>query len=256
MNKQILKLKLQKLGLEQEEADLYLFLLANGEKTPLEVSRETELNRSKVYRLTEVLSLKQLVEETETAWGRKLRAAPPENLELLIRQQEEELNTKRDGLEEVINDLKNLNLGSGSGFEVKHYRGIEGVRQMIWNELKSPEVLVFAYQKFSELLGAKFADTVREEIVLRKQKIFAIQNEDLPNSKVTNIEYLTKHYELREIPQSVVKIRHYIDIYRDVIAIYNMDGEIRSGIEIHNQALAEMFKQIFWGYWNQAKPIS
>ena len=82
MNKQLILKQLVDIGLEEIEANIYLHLLENGPRTHLELSRETNTDRSKIYRYVEKLLKKNLIEESNDAWGKKLQAAKPSNIEL------------------------------------------------------------------------------------------------------------------------------------------------------------------------------
>jgi len=55
MNKQIITTQLEQFGLDEIEAKIYLNLLETGAKTPLDLSRETNINRTKIYRYLERL---------------------------------------------------------------------------------------------------------------------------------------------------------------------------------------------------------
>ena len=63
MNKEDLKDKLKLFGIEEKPILIYLTLLNKGLLTPLELSRETQLNRTSVYRYLEELKNLGLVEE-------------------------------------------------------------------------------------------------------------------------------------------------------------------------------------------------
>ena len=63
MNKQIVLTQLQQFGLDDIETTLYIHLIENGPKTPLDLSRETSVNRSRIYRYIDRLKAKKLIEE-------------------------------------------------------------------------------------------------------------------------------------------------------------------------------------------------
>jgi sugar-specific transcriptional regulator TrmB len=248
MNKQIIIEKLKTIGLQEDEIKVYLYLLEFGPKTLLEISRETTLNRSKIYRLIDSMKSHNLIETIDEGWGQKLRAAPPANLEILIDKEASELEAKRKELPSILEMLSGLGTNTQTLFEVKHYKGIEGIKQMVWNELKAKEIVVFSRGEFNEMVGKAFAEKVREEAVLRKQRIYEISN-DSQNNFTENLNYQSKHYQGKVISEKQLLIMHHIDIYNDTISIYNWHEKPISGIEIINKPLAEMFKQIFQNYW-------
>ncbi len=248
MNKQLISENLLKLGLENDEAIIYLHLLEKGAKTPLELARETNINRSKIYRLTEKMQKKHILEETNTAWGQKLQASDPSHLEILVKEAEEELKSKEAILPSLIEGLMQMTNSTQSIFEVKHYKGIEGFKQIIWNEFKSKELLVFGFESMNEMVGKQFAEKLRQEGVARKQKIYEITN-TISDTYTDNKIFVEKHFQRKKISEQILKVRHYISIYNDTITICNWDQDNLIGMEIINQPLADMFKQMFWHYW-------
>jgi hypothetical protein len=61
-------------------------------------------------------------------------------------------------------------------YKVIHYQGTEGLKKMLWNELKAKEILVFGYENTNKFVGKEFADKFRKEIVKHKIKLFEIGN--------------------------------------------------------------------------------
>lgn len=254
MNKQILIEQLETLGLSDDEAEVYLFLLENGPRTPLELSRQTSINRSKIYRLVEVMQEKKLLEDTKSAWGQKLVAAPPDNLELIIMREEEQVKQKKDLLTGLIDDLQELPGETHSSFQTKHYKGMEGMKQMFWNGLKAKEeTLIFGFSSIDKFTDWKFAEKLRQEAVDRKLHYFEITNTKLSSDWANIKELLEIYQKTKWINPTKLTIKQYTEIHDDIVRVYNWDKKELAGIEIINTNLAEMMKQIFWHYWEIAK---
>lgn len=250
LNKQLYLNELQELGLSEEEAMLYIFLLENGPKTHLEISRETNLNRSKIYRISEKLTQKNILEESNTAWGKKIKAAPAENLELLIKADEEKLESRKRKLPNLITTLSSISSSIPGKFEVIHYKGIEGLKQMLWNDLKAKEVLAFGYQSTNDFVGKKFADTLREKAVRRKVHYKEIGNETNDDNSYNSALGWEKVFEYRQIDEKVLKIQQTIEIYNNTVAILNWINGDLAGIEIISDEYANLMRQIFNFFWN------
>ena len=62
--------KIQKIGLSDKEAKVYLYLLTSQGAYPSKVATETRLNRSTVYKILTSLSIKGLA--TEIEHGKKI----------------------------------------------------------------------------------------------------------------------------------------------------------------------------------------
>ncbi|KKU09948.1 MAG: hypothetical protein UX65_C0005G0039 [Parcubacteria group bacterium GW2011_GWB1_46_8] len=257
MNKQILLSQLESFGLDKIEVDIYLFLLENGSKTPLDLSRETNINRSRIYRYLDKLKAKKLIEESNIGRGLKLKASDPQNLELLIHEQEYSLQKQKEMFPEIMNELSSLPSRLENKFEIKHYDGLDGLKQMMWNQLAAKkEILLYGYQTRNEIVGASFADKVREEQMRRKITLYEIEEEVDPGNftgkftytKVLNWE---KYYVPRYVDPEVLKIRQYTAIFNDTVSIMNWENDQKVGVEIINSVYASMQKQLFWSVWEK-----
>jgi len=252
MNKQLITEQLENLGLEKTEASLYLFLLEKGSKTYLELARDSKINRSKVYRHIEKLKNKGLVTRTDDSSGKKLKATSPKNLELLIQKKEEALLTQKKTMPELLSVLTELPNHSQKEFEIKHYKGQDGIRQMLWNQMNATnEILAFSYKNKNEMVGKKFAEKLREMQVERKIILKEIENEtDQGDTWYTKIHKWKDFYQSKHISKEDLAIKQYIAVYNNTVSIINWINSEQVGIEIHNEIYTNMQKQIFMKTWN------
>lgn len=248
-----------KLGLSSEIADIYLALQAHGKQSISELARNSGVERTRIYRLMDELQTSGLV-EVETQYKRSLfTAAPIANLQILLAQKEQELHELRTELHSLQDVFSAYSLHSPTT-KVQAYRGIEGLKQMFWNQTRSSsENLSILYENMqvrSQL--AFFERWVRtcNERGMRSRSIIG------DNFVRTQQEWYGKHNNERlanwcgrYIPDGVFPITHSTVIYDDITSYYNWkDGEI-FGIEIYNQEIAEAQRQFFGILWNQGKEI-
>ncbi len=256
MNKQIITRQLEQFGLDDVEVQIYLNLLERGAKTPLDLSRETNINRSRIYRYLDRLQAKRLIEEADKGRGLKLKAAGPDSLQLLILEKEQQLRNQKELLPDLAKELAALPATGGkSGFEVKHYHGTEGLKQMLWNHLAAKkELLLFGLENRNNIAGKAFADTIRFEQVERKITAIELENRtDQGNYWYTNVPNWGKYYRFRYIPSRILAIKQYLVIFNDTISILNWTDGNNVGVEITNASFADMHRQIFRHYWDMAK---
>lgn len=257
MNKQILLTQLESFGLDEIEVNIYLFLLKNGSRTPLDLSRETNINRSKIYRYLDRLKDKKLIEESKTSRGLTLKASDPKNLELSIHEQEYKIQRQKELFPEIINELSSLPNHLQNKFEIKHYDGPEGLKQMMWNHLAAnKEILLYGYQTRNEIVGTSFADKVREEQVRRKITLYEIEEDIDPGNftgkfTYTKVSGWEKYYVPRYVDPKILKIRQYTAIFNDTVSIMNWESDQKVGVEIINSVYASMQKQLFWSVWEK-----
>jgi len=255
MNKQIITSQLAQFGLDEVEVQIYLNLLSGGAKTPLDLSRETNINRTKIYRYITRLQGKRLIEETDKGRGVRLKAASPDSLKLLLLEKEQQLVSQKEALPELLKELSSLPGGAPSGFEIKHYHGTEGLKQMLWNHLRAKkEILVFGFENRNNIAGKAFAETIRFEQVARKITKIEIENAtDQGNYWYTKVANWGKFYRSRYIPPKILDIRQYQVVFNDTLSILSWADGNKIGVEITNKSFADMYRQIFWKFWDIAE---
>lgn len=255
MNKQLITTQLEQFGLDQVETVLYVHLLERGPKTPLDLSRETSVNRSRIYRYLDRLKAKKLIEEVNLGRGIVLKASNPKNLELLIIEKEQEVKNQKENLTSLLTELTSFQVSQYKGISIKQYHGIEGLKQMLWNHLSAKkEILVFGYGNRNDIAGNAFAEDVRFEQVERKITKIEIENEtDQGNYWYTKVPNWGSFYKSRYIPTRILDIKQYQVIFDDTVSILSWTSGVKVGLEIENAPFAKMYKQIFWKFWDIAK---
>jgi len=255
MNKQIITNQLTQFGLDEIEAQIYLTLLEKGQKSPLDLSRETNINRTKIYRYIERLKGKRLIEESDVGRGLRLKAVPADSLKILVLEKEQQITHQKEILPDLLKELSAIPTAGKSGFEIKHYHGTEGLKQMLWNHLAATkEILVFGYQNRNDIAGKPFAETIRFEQVKRKITKVEIENEtDQGNYWYTKVTNWGSYYRSRYIPPRIITIKQYQVIFNNTISILNWADGNKVGVEITNESFADMYKQIFWKFWDITK---
>jgi sugar-specific transcriptional regulator TrmB len=248
--------KLRSLNLGSDEAVIYLQLLKEP-ATHLRLSHQTGINRTKVYRVVEQLEKRSLVTRRTDDRGTFLSASDPSALEIELVAEEERLKNQRVALGHLTPILEALKKGEQNVFVVRTYEGDQGLKQMLWNELKAKdETLIFGSGTTEELLpdrglaekhrmlSVKVGHTVRE---LMNQK-----EDDKPPDFTAHQEFLDI-YRYRRIPQEVLPLDNQIAVYNDTVTIYHWRYNQKVGVEIINKSLSQMMRSVFEYYWNLAE---
>jgi len=244
------------LGFSQEESNIYTTLLKDGPQTVLQLSRNTNINRTTLYRILDKLHSQKLVEEIIEEYKKLYKAVDFHTIDLLVKEQENRAQFLKTAFPE-INALLTSTSSSQPGTKVVFYRGNDGIRQMAWNTLKAKKVCMgYTYREFEEVVGRKFAQDWKEEFVNRRLILREIFSDELFKSKKKGYQpttYPTSHFKERYISSKILNINHQMDIYNDVIGIYSWhEGEV-FGVEIYNEKIATMHKQLFEIVWKIAK---
>lgn len=259
VNKSDLVETLVSLGLGEKEAAAYLTLLRQGELTPLELSRETKINRTTLYRVLEELEERGLVKKALGYKTTSYQASPPEAIRAMLSQREAELGELQEAVGPLITQLTQLQEEQVSPTKVFYYHGRQGLRQLLWNTLSAKdEVVGLGYADWNAGVGRRFAEKIRAEYVSRGLRGRELLNEGFIDKKFSftdNREYVKKYYEHRVIPKKTMVINYDTYIYNDVFAFYHIfQGEL-FGVEIHNAEIARTEKQIFEILWKMAKKV-
>ncbi len=246
--------KLEEYGLRASEALVYVLLLKQGPQTVLAISRFLSLDRSKVYRVIEQLRQRKLIEHSQAGWGKKIKAAPAENLALLVQAEVEQAQAKQENIASIISELQANSFGASAGFEIKNYVGKDGLRQMFWNQLAAPDrkILCFSHLNRNAVVGKKFAETIRAEQIKKQIMLYEVENDTEQDDEVyTKLKGWEKFYKLRTISPALCEIKHHVAISGHTVSIINWleDGEV--GVEIINESFAKMQRQLFQNIWNQ-----
>lgn len=243
-------------GLSSEEGIIYLFLLEHGFSTALVMSKKLHMGRTKVYRLLDRLKEKQLVEYAVDERGMKFGATSPEKFRQLVVEKEHQAQSLRQSLPALMQHLQGLSVTNRSESKVLYYEGIEGLKQVSYNITRTRGVLrVLEMEHMSDFIDEESAEEIRRELVENK-----ILTRDLTNKKsfpgFTEVaELVAKNSQYRYIDPQRLQINFEVLIYNDVYATYTYKDEQIFCVEIYNEQLAEMQKQLFDFIWGQAQPM-
>ena len=243
-----------RLGLSTEVADLYVALRLNSPQTISELSRSSLVERTRIYRLLEQMQSLDLVEIESKYKHSLVKAAPLANLQILI-------NQKRDEIQELQADLSDIqdmlapNPTSSPTTSVQYYKGPQGLRQMLWNELRSTsEVMSYSYQIFDEGVGRAFMKNwvaeferhaLHKKIVFNESYVKSWHNR--PGNRIKGMEY---HY----IDPSILAIGHTCNVYDDITAYFSWKGGEVFGVEIYNRSVASAQRQLLTQVWSKSTP--
>lgn len=242
----------KKLGLSHEEALVCYTVLERGQLTILEVSRITGVERTKIYGIVERMVGQGILESTVDYKKKYIKACDFSKLELLlnsrieqVRKLEDSFATFRDYVSEI---QKQYNPTT-----VTFYRGKDGIKQILWNELgmREKKLYSFTYRHLGEIIGMKFSNKLSREYEIRGITIMDLQSPEFTKSITKKFHHGVFKVEARYIPKNVLNIPIALDIYDDIVAIFNWHkGEV-FGVELHSDKFAYFMKQIFQIVWKK-----
>jgi predicted transcriptional regulator len=245
---------LSELGLSSDEIAVYLYLLENGTKTALEIARGTNLARTKIYRITETLGNRQIVVEQVDNRGSKFAAVHPESFESMISAERAKLDEKQAMLKVLVPELESRMSTLQESSHVRFYRGLDGLKQVTWNSLKAKgELLTYEIGNLDHFIPQKGqAEDLRQRFLEKKIKIRTLQNQEEMEGWTDVSEMIRKYWEARHISRETLTITSDILIYNNVYTMYRFQDDDIFCVEVYNQQLVDMQRQIFEVLWNMA----
>lgn len=248
------------LGLSHEIANLYVALHTYGAQSISELSRNSGVERTRVYRLVETLKASSLV-EVEVRYKRSiLRAAPLENLQILLDKKDEELRDLRHQLPQIQEVLQRRGNASNP-IKIQVYNSTEGIKQMLWNETRAiTDTRAILYENMQGHTNSTFFERWVREVNRRGKMHRGIIGDHFIASQKRwyarrNNERLA-NWESRYASADLFPITHSLVQYDDVTAYYDFSGDNVFGVEVHNKQVATTNRALFELIWNQAQPIS
>ncbi len=249
-----------KLQLAPEIADIYLALHAYGPQTITSISRHANVERTRVYRLLDVMVKANLV-ETETHYKRTIiRAAPIMNLQILLTEREQEVRNLQTELEFIHRKLNEHSMESPLT-RVQFYRGPEGTKQMFWNQTKATtDTRSILYETMQSKTNLTFFERWARKCNENKLQFRGIIGDnfldDLKGWYKQHDNERLEYWDSRYISPSIFPITHSTITYNDVVAYYNWkDGEV-FGVEIYNKEIAATQRRVFELLWRQGQAVT
>lgn len=244
---------LSNLGLDQEEATLYLALLQGRGDTALSLSRSLKLPRTKVYRLLDNLISKKMVITRLGARGSRFLATPPDQLELLLEDRQHHLDQLKSSLPSLQASLISLVNQDKDSSQVLYYHNLDGIKQVTYNSLKAKgELLTYEMANMDAFMPINEAEKLRERFVENKILVRTLTNLTEMKGWTHVSEMVEKYWEIRHIPPQGKPFQFEILIYNDVFCMYRYTGSNAFAVEIHSAELADMQRQLFEYLWSGA----
>jgi sugar-specific transcriptional regulator TrmB len=250
-----------KLKLEPEIADLYLTLNAYGPQTISELARNSEVERTRIYRLLDIMSDLHLC-ETEIRYKRSvIKPAPADNLQILIARREQELRDLQAEFGDVEKILHSKKAMQSPSTRVQFYKGDAGLKQMFWNESRSQtENVSILYESMQMHTRAAFFERWVRKCNERNMHFRSVVSDHFLESLKTwysaHQNERLDHWKGRYVPDSTFSVTHSMVVYNDVVSYYNWKAGEIFGIEIYNQELADAQRHFFEMLWAQGSDLS
>src|SRR3989338_9011848 len=226
---------LEKFGLSDKEAKVYLACLELGPSTAAQIAQKADVNRATTYVAIESLTKQGLLSSHEKDSKTFFSAEDPAMLKRLLDQQREEVKNKLSSLEELLPELVKMHNYSGEKPNVRFFEGKEGLLTMQEDFLKTKDKKIEAIYNVDDY--NKVFSKEEQKIYYQtriKKKIYA---RVLYNRKAGSFEIATdKLTDARLIPSNSFLFSSDLSIYGNKIAIASLQGKL-VGVIIENKEM-------------------
>ena len=237
---------LEKIGLEEREAKVYLAVLELNESTVLPIAKKSGIERTYCYPILETLGEKGLVSFVEKNGRRRYSAAPPKTLKSLLVE-------KLNDFDKVLPDLEGLYKGSAARPRVRYFEGENGIRSL-YEEVLGEAKEVWFLGSISDLTEnlPDFSDYVKRQI-RAKIKIRDLVRRDDKAVEISKT-YKKPNQEMRFLPKGVSFATDNM-IWNDKVVMVSYGQDLHA-VSIESPEIAQTQKAIFELAWRGAEKVN
>lgn len=244
-----IKSNLKVLGLDENEAEIYLFLLSHKDLPAYKIATETDIPRTTVYKTLEDMAKRGLTNSWLKNGVRHFSAESPKRLEELVR-------IKEDALKGIFPDLMSMFDTKAVYPAAKLYLGKEGVKQVFEILLeniqgrKLKKLYVYSDYWLTEQFPRYFHDWR-----IRKNKTGAFTHLIVPpGTPINSEEYSSNEFRETRIMPKEFSFFGSVDVTGDLVAFFSFKDKEVYSILIESPIVAEMLTKLFAYIWSTLPP--
>jgi len=231
---------LEKIGLSEKEAKVYLAALELGQAPVQDISKKSGVNRATTYVILESLMKKGIITTTEQGKKRLFVAEAPQTLKHVIDEQKEELKKREGQLKEMMTKLESVYNLHPNKPVVRFYEGKEGLKTILEERLidKPKEVRVFFPGELVDLFTPEEKEDYRKKRKKHNTHYVGIVSMENP---AADFNYSG---DLLKVSSKDYPFESDIAVYDNKVSFSNVRGTV-GGVVIENKAIAETIRSIF-----------
>jgi sugar-specific transcriptional regulator TrmB len=246
---------MKELGLTDAEIKVYCLLAKKGQMSASIIAKETDLNRSHLYRIIERLIKQKLISEVISGKIKCFSASNPSIFKEILNNKISRLKEKSIETDNLIEGLKAIKPEeSPIDFNVQVYSGKEELKDVLKNilNLKKGET---TYAFGSKGIFKHLFDEFWEDYKTKRANKGIIFKGVLNVASIEKIDPKRPHNKLTYVRfanlKSMTNVR--VDFYRDNVIIFFTDPKNPKAILIKNKEIARAMKTYFDFLWENAE---
>lgn len=255
---------LQKIGLSEKDAEVYLAALELGTQPASVIAKKAGLKRPTTYLILESLLKRGLVSEYNGSNVKYFTAVSPEYLLNYVEKQRRDLTSHQRELEQFLPQFNSLSNPYSLNPKVRFYEGMEGIERVM-NDTLTAQTSLACYVKIDAWFSRQ--DTRDYITWYGKQRVHAkkIPIRGISVDTAMSRKYLEQDYpEIRDhsmshfrwLPQDIQDFTNEINVYDNKMAIACLGKNELLGIIIESESIAHTQRAIFESAWRTALPAA
>lgn len=246
--------KLIQLGLQKNEARVYLATLEMGEGSIMAISKACNLNRTTCYDILVRLCLYGIINRSVKNKKRIYIAESPSRLRHYLQSKKRQAEQRLEELEQCLPDLKAL-YKTNLKPVIRFAEGQKAMEQMYYHKLDSKSTIYSVLNQrnvdaFGEMGAYQSAERYKRGI---KEKVLAVENNkgvDWYKKIYGNNKKRRENTEYRWIKDDErYKTGGEISIFDDKVNVILSNPEENVAFEIQSQTFADFLKMLFEFSW-------
>ncbi len=248
----MLEKTLEKIGLSEKEAKVYVALLELGQATVQQIAQKARVVRPTTYVILEKLMTSGLVSTLAVGKKTMFVAEDPHELTNILEEQTHTIETRRRELTEVMNQFTAIYNAQKGKPIVRYFEGADGLQALDrygHTELK-PGSTIYTFMPIDlieERFPARRSQSVAERVKLKVRSRVIYTHKNGPIASTTNAA------ELREavyVPREQFPIDATLTVYPGwCLKIYYFGQELPYGVLIESPEIARNFQLFFELAW-------
>lgn len=230
---------LQKIGLKEPEAKVYLALLELNNSTVLPIAKKAGVTRTYCYDILRSLIDQGLASYYEKDKKRRYMAQDPERILRL-------LQGRLLSYEQVLPDLREIRKSHDIKTAVRFFEGTKGV-QALYAEIYRCKGFdsIFSPRHLYKTFGEGYIDEISEQMVRKKMRLRELFSSTEP--KPHYAKNYTDLQECRWLPEEV-KLQTDIILYKNKLALISFEPDIHA-IVVEGSRIVDSHRQLFEILW-------
>lgn len=240
--------ELERLGLNKNEAKVYLGLLKKGQATASELVKSIGVHRNIVYDNLEKLIDKGLVSYVIEGTKRKFIAEKPQSIIEFLETKKKNLDEEIQSATSLLPQINALLSTNKSEQETFLFRGTRGIKKILQDMLLSKEFWIIGVSNASvDILGETYWTNFNQIRKSRRIKEHLLFNADFKNT----VGISKSLSDRRKLPPELIQVTELM-IFDDQVAIVVYSSE-PMGVVIKNKEVSNSFKKQFDFLWHFSK---